>query len=390
MFTPAVSAGTARCIRSGSAAEGRAAPGDAPQPAGAAVSSRSWQSSPGSPTPSACRCSPGSSASQPRPRGGPDLDRLELRVWEALGRAPSGSTSGAHPAGCRGAAPAGGPRACDPGGIHSERCPARARPPDGWSREAARLGAAILATEERNATARRSRTARSTVRAGLRAGLRQAARVVLESALAQDPGVEPHNGRWGPLGVLSIAWSKVVQVSRLLDAQPRLATPLVAIGAPAEAFYPEVARRLGAQLVVPEHAAVCNAVGAVVGVVSETSRHSGQSGLQWKVFRVHDPAGIREFRRGGRRRSRRRRKSRASWRSSEARAAPGRPTLMWRPIVTERRASSSSGSGDDLSRGGHGSCPRDRAGPATGELRASHRGQHTRALGFRLLELRDG
>src|SRR5581483_1685766 len=82
--------------------------------------------------------------------------------------------------------------------------------------------------------------------------------------------------------------------SRLLDAQPRLANPLVAIGAPAAAFYPEIARRLGARLIVPEHAAVCNAVGAVVGVVSETVDILVNQ-PQWKVFRVHDPAGIRDF-----------------------------------------------------------------------------------------------
>ena len=118
--------------------------------------------------------------------------------------------------------------------------------------------------------------------------------MVLESALAQDPGVEPHDGRWGPLGILIERAVTGRPVSKLLDAQPRLATPLVAIGAPAGAFYPEVARRLGAQLVVPEHAAVCNAVGAVVGVVSETVDILVNQ-PQWKVFRVHDPAGIRDF-----------------------------------------------------------------------------------------------
>jgi N-methylhydantoinase A/oxoprolinase/acetone carboxylase beta subunit len=45
--------------------------------------------------------------------------------------------------------------------------------------------------------------------------------------------------------------------------------PLVAVGAPASSYYPEVARGLGMQLVVPRYAEVANAVGAVLGEVSQ-------------------------------------------------------------------------------------------------------------------------
>jgi len=74
----------------------------------------------------------------------------------------------------------------------------------------------------------------------------------------------------------------------------KLARPLVAIGAPAAAYYPEVARRLGAELTIPAHAAVCNAVGAVAGVVSETVEILVNQ-PSFKVFRVHDPDGIRDY-----------------------------------------------------------------------------------------------
>jgi N-methylhydantoinase A/oxoprolinase/acetone carboxylase beta subunit len=68
----------------------------------------------------------------------------------------------------------------------------------------------------------------------------------------------------------------------------------VAIGAPVAAYYPEVARRLGCQLHIPQHAAVCNAVGAVAGVVSET-RDVLVNQTTYNVFRVHDPAGSRDY-----------------------------------------------------------------------------------------------
>ena len=49
----------------------------------------------------------------------------------------------------------------------------------------------------------------------------------------------------------------------------RALVPVVAVGAPAAAYLPDVARRLGARLVVPEHAEVANAVGTVNGKVVE-------------------------------------------------------------------------------------------------------------------------
>jgi N-methylhydantoinase A/oxoprolinase/acetone carboxylase beta subunit len=165
----------------------------------------------------------------------------------------------------------------------------------GWSIEAARLGAAILATEERNATARKvSDTPEAVCERTYQHVIREAARVVLESVLAADPGVEAKQGRWGPLGLLIDRVVTGQPFSRLVDAKLGLATPLIAIGAPAATYYPEVARRLGAQLVLPEHAAVCNAVGAVAGVVSETSEILVNQPT-FNVFRVYDPAGIRDY-----------------------------------------------------------------------------------------------
>jgi N-methylhydantoinase A/oxoprolinase/acetone carboxylase beta subunit len=232
----------------------------------------------------------------PGREAGPDLDRLELRVWEALDTTPRPLEQVARtPQGVvalrrlvdRGLATLAGFTPSDALHVLGRQ--------DAWSREASRLGAAILATEERNVTARKGKDSAEALSGRVyELVVRQAARAVLESALAQDPGVEPHNGRWGPLGVLIERVVEGRPVSRLLDAQPRLANPLVAIGAPAAAFYPEVARRLGARLIVPEHAAVCNAVGAVVGIVSETVDILVNQ-PQWQVFRMHDPAGIRDF-----------------------------------------------------------------------------------------------
>jgi N-methylhydantoinase A/oxoprolinase/acetone carboxylase beta subunit len=278
----------------------------------------------------------------PGREAGPDLDRLELRVWEALDTQPRRLDQVARtPQGVealrrlvdRGLATLAAFTPSDALHVLGRQ--------EGWSRDAARLGAAILATEERNMAARRGKDSPETLAERVNElVLRQAARLVLESVLAQDPGVEPHNGRWGPLGILIDRVVEGRPVSGLLDAQPRLAHPLVAIGAPAAAFYPEVARRLGARLVVPEHAAVCNAVGAVVGVVSETVDILVNQ-PQWKVFRVHGPAGIRDFGGAEEAIAAARELSRDLALAAARRAGAADPHVE--TSVTERRASSSTG-----------------------------------------------
>ena len=225
-----------------------------------------------------------------------NLDRLERRIWDALKSAPqrleevartNQGVEALRRLVDRGLATLAGFTPSDAMHVLGHQ--------SGWNVEAARLGAAILATDERNAKARREKDAPEGIcERTYQHVLKSAGRFVLESALAHDPGIEPNNGRWGPLGKLLDDLAAGHPFSRLVDAQIRLAVPLIAIGAPAGAFYPEIARRLGASLVVPEHAAVCNAVGAVAGVVSETCDVLVNQ-PSFKVFRVHDPAGIRDY-----------------------------------------------------------------------------------------------
>jgi N-methylhydantoinase A/oxoprolinase/acetone carboxylase beta subunit len=227
---------------------------------------------------------------------GAQLDRLEQRVWQGLEAGPrrldevARTTQGVEALRRlvdRGLATLAGFTPSDAMHVLGQQ--------HGWSMEAARLGAAILAVEERNARARKDKdTAQGLCERVYQHVVREAGRVVLETALAHDPGVESSTGRWGPLGVLLEDVVAGRAFSKLVDAPVRLAVPLVAIGAPVRAFYPEVSRRLRAELIVPAHAAVCNAVGAVAGVVSETCDILvNQPAL--KLFRVHDPAGSRDY-----------------------------------------------------------------------------------------------
>jgi N-methylhydantoinase A/oxoprolinase/acetone carboxylase beta subunit len=163
----------------------------------------------------------------------------------------------------------------------------------GWCAETARLAAAVLALEERQAGARREGdTPEGLCQRTYEFVVRRSVRVILETALARDPGVEVPGA--GAFRRLLDEVEAGRPFSNLLDMPIRLNTPLIAIGAPAAAYYDEVARRLAAALRVPEQAGVCNAVGAAAGVVSEVCEITVNQPV-FNVFRVHDPAGTRDF-----------------------------------------------------------------------------------------------
>ena len=225
------------------------------------------------------------------------LSATEKRVWEALAREPRQVSAivrnGSGLEALRRLADAG--LATIAGFTPSDAMHVLGRQ-EGWSREAAECGARILAIEERN-----GRAASATVSATEMCErthehvVRGTVRVLLAAALANDPGLEASAAGFGLLGErLMEAVCAGRRFSNLLGASLGLARPLVAIGAPVGAYYPEVALRLSSPLSIPAHASVCNAVGAVAGVVSQTIEILVNQPT-FKVFRVHDPAGSRDY-----------------------------------------------------------------------------------------------
>jgi N-methylhydantoinase A/oxoprolinase/acetone carboxylase beta subunit len=225
------------------------------------------------------------------------LSALERRVWEALDLQPRQVSNVAPSSGSLDALR----RLADAGLVTL----AAFTPSDamhvldrqqGWCVEAALYGARILATEERNALAVRSAVSPQAIcERTYEHVVCESGRVLLAAALANDPGLHARGRSWGELGNRLIeATVAGRRFSKLLQTTLGLARPLVAIGAPVGAYYPEVARRLGAPLHIPTHAAVCNAVGAVAGVVSQTVDILVNQPT-FNVFRVHDPAGSKDY-----------------------------------------------------------------------------------------------
>jgi len=165
----------------------------------------------------------------------------------------------------------------------------------GWSRDAALAGARLLAREG---------LARGRLpdldAAGL-AGL-TFERVVIATGVAlvealrgQEGGypLEPGAGPGRQIVEAALAAADA-QAGGLLKAGFTLARPLAAIGAPVEAYYPTVAARLNTRLVLPRHAGVCNAVGAVAGGVAQRVKLLVTQPEEGR-YRLHLPEGVKDF-----------------------------------------------------------------------------------------------
>jgi N-methylhydantoinase A/oxoprolinase/acetone carboxylase beta subunit len=80
----------------------------------------------------------------------------------------------------------------------------------------------------------------------------------------------------------------------LVKIEARLDVDVIGLGASAATYYPAVGRALNCDVILPEHAAVANAIGAVVGRI--TVRRSGTiTAPSEGVFRVHFAEGPQDF-----------------------------------------------------------------------------------------------
>jgi N-methylhydantoinase A/oxoprolinase/acetone carboxylase beta subunit len=227
--------------------------------------------------------------------GASALSPSQARVWAALadGPVPMTQLAGGYAAARaverlvdRGLVVLGGFTPSDAAhvlGLHRE-----------WSVEAARLGAEIWIREDEAAARPADADAQALARRVVDAVILQTGRAVIDASLAAEDGTDLAAG--GPLArrLMDRAVGPTSGIGPLLNISVQLGRPLVAIGAPVDTYYPEVARRLGARLAIPEHAGVCNAVGAVAGGILQTvvaTITAPSEGL----FRIHLPTGNADF-----------------------------------------------------------------------------------------------
>jgi len=157
---------------------------------------------------------------------------------------------------------------------------------DLWDAEAARLGARILAAQA-------GCSADDLCRAVVTGVSERAARALISKVLS-DEGLLP---QWEQEPVASSLLHRALNDahSPSLGCTLQLREPVVAIGAPVEAYMPRVATQLHAQLVIPPHAAVANAVGAMVGGVVQSHRVLVTPLAVGGPLRLHLPDGVHDF-----------------------------------------------------------------------------------------------
>ncbi len=157
-----------------------------------------------------------------------------------------------------------------------------------WDAIAAAKAARLFARSRGNdgrAVAPDAKTLARRIRDAL---IRRSGEVVLDAVFAEDGFERPEPSR------SFLAQAALDRHAGRLRPRLSLAVPLIGLGASAPAYYPAVAALLDAESVIPGHAGVANAIGAVVGQVRIARTATITCPAEGR-FRAHLPDGARDF-----------------------------------------------------------------------------------------------
>ena len=115
---------------------------------------------------------------------------------------------------------------------------------------------------------------------------------LLEAAFGEDPAFASE----APEGLARhlLTRAGLAQHRGILDLSVRLGVPVIGLGASAASYYGAVGERLGCQMILPEHAGVANAIGAVAGQVSQRAQGLVSSPGEGR-FTVHLAEGLQHY-----------------------------------------------------------------------------------------------
>ena len=114
---------------------------------------------------------------------------------------------------------------------------------------------------------------------------------LLEAAFDEDGGIagDPVVLARHPLAAAGLSRHRGV-----VEVTLRLGVPVIGLGASAAAYYGAVGERLGCEMILPEHAGVANAIGAVVGQVAQRAAGLVSSPGSGR-FTAHFAGGLQSF-----------------------------------------------------------------------------------------------
>jgi N-methylhydantoinase A/oxoprolinase/acetone carboxylase beta subunit len=119
----------------------------------------------------------------------------------------------------------------------------------------------------------------------------QTVECLLEAAFDEDGGFE---GQAEELARHPLTMAGLNRHRGVVEVTLRLGVPVIGLGASAPSYYGAVGERLGCEMILPEHAGVANAIGAVVGQVSQRAQGLVSSPGEGR-FTAHLPDGLQTF-----------------------------------------------------------------------------------------------
>ena len=162
----------------------------------------------------------------------------------------------------------------------------------GFDAEAAMLGAKLIARQKTGIGQPIAETPEELARRTLSELHRRTGLALMDAALAHD-GAGEMQATNNPL-LANLYRDGTTGKDSLVKLSLDLGTGLVALGASAATHYPHVARRMGVELTVPDHAEVAGAVGAAAGSVRQRVMISVTQPSEGR-YRVHLPGGPRDL-----------------------------------------------------------------------------------------------
>ena len=163
---------------------------------------------------------------------------------------------------------------------------------DAWDRAASEKALRILGRRRNGAGERFFNDPALMAQAIVDQLTEQTVECLLEAAYAEDGSFDAEAPEALARHVLTRAGLRghrgVVQLTA------RLGVPVIGLGASAPSYYGAVGDKLGCEMILPEHAGVANAIGAVVGQVSQRVQGIVTSPAEGR-FAAHMPAGVQVF-----------------------------------------------------------------------------------------------
>jgi N-methylhydantoinase A/oxoprolinase/acetone carboxylase beta subunit len=162
----------------------------------------------------------------------------------------------------------------------------------GWDGAAAHKAVTLLA-RRRNGSGERFATSAEPLAQGIIDQLtQQTADCLLEAAFAEDPAFEGHDG--AGLARHALTRAGLAQHKGVVQIALRLGVPVIGLGASAPSYYGAVGQALGCEMILPQHAGVANAIGAVVGQISQRASATVTSPSEGR-YTVHLSDGLQHF-----------------------------------------------------------------------------------------------